>query len=81
MLINDNVLLVAHENNVDKVVSCLSTCIFPDKTTYPIDETMVNTLYGFSTCVNVTTAKVYIKTKRLVPTSKSFLGNSVSFVY
>lgn len=24
-----------------KVVSCLSTCIFPDKTTYPIDETMV----------------------------------------
>lgn len=42
MLINDNVLLVAHENNVDKVVSCLSTCIFPDKTTYPIDETMVN---------------------------------------
>ena len=41
MLINDNVLLVAHENNVDKVVSCLSTCIFPDKTTYPIDETMV----------------------------------------
>jgi hypothetical protein len=23
-------------------VSCLSTCIFPDKTTYPIDETMVH---------------------------------------
>lgn len=42
MLINDNVLLVSHENNVEKVVSCLSTCIFPDKTTYPIDETMVN---------------------------------------
>lgn len=42
MLINDNVLLVSHEMNVNKVVSCLSTCIFPDKTTYPIDETMVN---------------------------------------
>lgn len=42
MLINDNVLLVSHENNVNKVVSCLSTCIFPDKTTYPIDETMVH---------------------------------------
>lgn len=42
MLINDNVLLVSHENNVNKVVSCLSTCIFPDKTTYPIDETMVS---------------------------------------
>ena len=26
---------------VKKCVSCLSTCIFPDKTTYPIDETMV----------------------------------------
>ncbi|XP_062251086.1 GDP-L-fucose synthase-like isoform X2 [Platichthys flesus] len=38
--INDNVLLVAHELGVVKVVSCLSTCIFPDKTTYPIDETM-----------------------------------------
>ena len=27
---------------VKKCVSCLSTCIFPDKTTYPIDETMVH---------------------------------------
>lgn len=27
---------------VVKLVSCLSTCIFPDKTTYPIDETMVH---------------------------------------
>ena len=25
-----------------KLVSCLSTCIFPDKTTYPIDETMLH---------------------------------------
>lgn len=48
MLINDNVLLVCHETNVEKVVSCLSTCIFPDKTTYPIDETMVLFCYGFS---------------------------------
>ena len=38
---NDNVLSVAYENGVKKVISCLSTCIFPDKTTYPIDETMV----------------------------------------
>ncbi|XP_053834285.1 GDP-L-fucose synthase isoform X4 [Vidua macroura] len=38
--INDNVLHSAHESGVQKVVSCLSTCIFPDKTTYPIDETM-----------------------------------------
>ena len=41
MAINDNVLSVAQEMGVQKVVSCLSTCIFPDKTTYPIDEKMV----------------------------------------
>lgn len=41
MHINDNVLLVCHETGVKKVVSCLSTCIFPDRTEYPIDETMV----------------------------------------
>ncbi|XP_062900669.1 GDP-L-fucose synthase [Mobula hypostoma] len=40
--INDNVLQTAHEHGVAKVVSCLSTCIFPDKTTYPIDETMIH---------------------------------------
>jgi hypothetical protein len=42
MLINDNVLLLSHEFNVQKAVSCLSTCVFPDKTPYPIDETMVS---------------------------------------
>ncbi|NWH77467.1 FCL synthase, partial [Piaya cayana] len=40
--INDNVLHSAYETGVQKVVSCLSTCIFPDKTTYPIDESMVS---------------------------------------
>jgi len=40
--INDNVLHWSKEYGVKKVVSCLSTCIFPDKTTYPIDETMVH---------------------------------------
>uniref|UniRef100_T1JCL4 GDP-L-fucose synthase n=1 Tax=Strigamia maritima TaxID=126957 RepID=T1JCL4_STRMM len=39
---NDNVLQACHVNQVQKVVSCLSTCIFPDKTSYPIDETMVH---------------------------------------
>lgn len=42
MQINDNVLHAAHEYGVEKCVSCLSTCIFPDKTSYPIDETMVH---------------------------------------
>ncbi|XP_050548229.1 GDP-L-fucose synthase-like [Daktulosphaira vitifoliae] len=40
--INDNVLETSYQFNVTKVVSCLSTCIFPDKTSYPIDESMVS---------------------------------------
>ena len=43
MKMNDTVLNLSHQFGVKKVVSCLSTCIFPDKTTYPIDETMVRT--------------------------------------
>lgn len=39
---NDNVLLCCHEFKVQKCISCMSTCIFPDKTTYPIDETMIH---------------------------------------
>lgn len=27
---------------VQKLIACLSTCIFPDKTTYPIDESMLH---------------------------------------
>jgi len=41
-MINDNVMECCRIYNVKKLVSCLSTCIFPDKTTYPIDETMVH---------------------------------------
>ncbi|KAF5395659.1 GDP-L-fucose synthase [Paragonimus heterotremus] len=54
MRINDNVLASSHAIGVRKVVSCLSTCIFPDRTTYPIDETMVHngpphdSNYGYS---------------------------------
>lgn len=42
MLINHNVLKCCHEIGVKKVVSCLSTCIFPDHTTYPINEEMLH---------------------------------------
>ncbi len=42
VLMNNNILECAKQFNVKKVVSCLSTCIFPDKTTYPIDETMIH---------------------------------------
>ena len=44
IMINHNVLKVCHELKVTKVISCLSTCIFPDKTKYPINETMLH--YG-----------------------------------
>ena len=50
IFINTNVLKVCHEIKVKKLISCLSTCIFPDKTTYlndtlsglKIDETMLH---------------------------------------
>nr|SVE73061.1 EOG090X09NN [Ceriodaphnia reticulata] len=42
ILINDNVLHNSYKLGVKKVISCMSTCIFPDKTSYPIDETMVH---------------------------------------
>jgi GDP-L-fucose synthase len=40
--INYNVLKVCDELNINRLLSCLSTCIFPDKTKYPIDETMLH---------------------------------------
>jgi GDP-L-fucose synthase len=42
LLINYNVLRCSHEHKIKKVISCLSTCIFPDKTSYPINETMLH---------------------------------------
>lgn len=42
IIINHNVIDICHHFKVKKLVSCLSTCIFPDKTTYPIDETMIH---------------------------------------
>lgn len=41
-LINMNVLKACHEIKVKKCISCLSTCIFPDKTSYPINENMLH---------------------------------------
>jgi GDP-L-fucose synthase len=42
IMINYNVLKNCHDYKIKKVVSCLSTCIFPDKTTYPINEDMLH---------------------------------------
>jgi len=38
LIINTNVLRAAHNVKVEKLVACLSTCIFPDKIVYPINE-------------------------------------------
>lgn len=42
LLMNINVLRASHALNVQDVMCCLSTCIFPDKVTYPIDEHMLH---------------------------------------
>jgi len=42
LIMNINVLSICHELKVKKVVSCLSTCIFPNETTYPLDEEMLH---------------------------------------
>ena len=40
--INFNVVKCSHLYKVKKMIACLSTCIFPDKTSYPIDENMLH---------------------------------------
>jgi hypothetical protein len=42
VIMQDNIFQACKDAKVQKLVSCLSTCVFPDKTTYPIDETMVH---------------------------------------
>lgn len=42
ILISDNIMECSRIYKVKKLVSMLSTCIFPDKTTYPINETMLH---------------------------------------
>ncbi|KAJ8522417.1 hypothetical protein ONZ45_g1004 [Pleurotus djamor] len=42
VLMNDNVLHTACERKTEKVISCLSTCVFPDKVEYPLDETKIH---------------------------------------
>jgi len=42
ILINTNVLECARLTGVEKLVACLSTCIFPDKVDYPIHESSLH---------------------------------------
>tara|TARA_Y100000816_G_scaffold289561_1_gene276256 strand:- start:4215 stop:5150 length:936 start_codon:yes stop_codon:yes gene_type:complete len=41
-MINRNVIRACHESNISNLLCCLSTCIFPDKTSYPISEDMLH---------------------------------------
>lgn len=38
LTMNMNILQSCHSNGIKNFIGCLSTCIFPDKTTYPISE-------------------------------------------
>ena len=42
ILINTNVLEAARTSNVEKVVSLLSTCVYPDETRYPLTEEQIH---------------------------------------
>ncbi|KAJ6477014.1 hypothetical protein C8R45DRAFT_1008564 [Mycena sanguinolenta] len=42
ILINDNVLHAAYTHKSVKVISCLSTCVYPDKVEYPLDENKIH---------------------------------------
>ncbi len=42
LLINYNIIKCCHDFKIKKLISCLSTCIFPNDTTYPINESMLH---------------------------------------
>ncbi|KAJ7056962.1 hypothetical protein C8F01DRAFT_1152876 [Mycena amicta] len=42
MLMNDNILHASHTHQTIKLISCLSTCVFPDKVEYPLDESKIH---------------------------------------
>lgn len=42
IIMNYNILKASHNNNIQRVISILSTCIFPDKIQYPINESMLH---------------------------------------
>lgn len=42
ILINMNMMKACHMNNVNKLISVMSTCIFPDNVMYPIEEEYIH---------------------------------------
>uniref|UniRef100_A0A671VPZ7 GDP-L-fucose synthase n=1 Tax=Sparus aurata TaxID=8175 RepID=A0A671VPZ7_SPAAU len=78
--INDNVLQTAHEMGVTKVLSCLSSCIFPDKTTYPIDETMIHNGQPHDSNFGYSYAKRMIDTDHNQFTVFYLMSHFISFI-
>ena len=70
LMINFNVIKCCHDFKVKKCISCLSTCIFPDKISYPINETMLH--QGAPHCSN----NAYAYAKRMLEIhSKAYRDN------
>jgi GDP-L-fucose synthase len=42
VLMNTNVLEVCHKHDVSRVISFLSTCVYPDEVTYPLTEEQIH---------------------------------------
>ena len=42
IMMNDNIFQECQKRGVKKLVTCLSTCIFPEKAHFPVDETMIH---------------------------------------
>jgi GDP-L-fucose synthase len=69
LIINTNVLKAAHHVKVEKLIACLSTCVFPDFITYPITEDYLhlgpphpsNAGYAYSKRILETQCKAYNK--------------------
>lgn len=82
MSINDNVLQMSFKYNVQKVISCLSSCIFPHEiSSYPITEHMVhngkphNSNFGYSYAKRMIDVMNQAYQEIIDTSSKSDLGN------
>jgi len=71
-LINDNVLQTSYETKVVKVISCLSTCVFPDKVEYPLDENKIHLGPPHDSNFG------YAHAKRMVDVSNQYVSHGVS---
>lgn len=75
MMINFNVLRACHLNGIKNCLSILSTCIFPDTTTYPINETMLHNGYPH------TSNSGYSFAKRMLEVHSSIYNKTYNYNY